>query len=147
MLLYNPCGKTTGRPVVFRKTLDTPAATTIANTFSTYISHPVAPNHSISPIPIIDYPANMTEQPNSELPDKHAQYWDSLNAKILEEASKGELNTLDQTIESIIYTIPYQSIPILDPPELLDFEVHHLWFTLFMAAKNFHGDDPKQDTL
>ncbi|MCJ1435681.1 hypothetical protein MMC27_005056 [Xylographa pallens] len=89
----------------------------------------------------------MAQQPSSERHAAVSAYWDLLNRQLSEEAARGNSNTLDITVESAIHATIGRCTFSLDPPELLDFDLHSFWRTIFLAAQNFHADNPKQDTL
>ena len=89
----------------------------------------------------------MAQQSNSKRHAAASTYWDSLDEKISEEAAQGNSNTLDITVESAIHATIGRCANSLDPPEILDFDIHSFWRTIFLAAQNFDADNPKQDTL
>jgi hypothetical protein len=63
------------------------------------------------------------------------------------EASQGNNNTLCETIDSMIHTTTARCTIDSFPPQVLDYELHTLWYVFFVAAQNFEVENPKQDTL
>jgi hypothetical protein len=63
------------------------------------------------------------------------------------EASQGNNNTLCETIDSMIHTTTARCTIDYFPPQVLDYELHTLWYVFFVAAQNFEVENPKQDTL
>lgn len=84
------------------------------------------------------------DQPTEE---RLAAYWALTRDRIRQEAALGNLNTLDVTVESCISTSTVRCRSLADTPERLDDAFHFLWFTVLLAAQNYHAETPKQDTL
>jgi len=64
----------------------------------------------------------------------------------LAEGAKGNDNTLNDQIFSAIYAVSGR-IHSMDPPFLLDYDIHDLWHLFITAAKNYHRDNNKQSSL
>ncbi len=67
-------------------------------------------------------------------------------AATIAEALKGNSNSLDEHIYSAIYAIDGR-VHSMDPPLILDYDIHDLWHLFIEAAKNYDIDNTKQDKL
>jgi hypothetical protein len=88
-----------------------------------------------------------TEAAERYMEERRASEYHALTrARIAEEASLGDKNTLDETIQSDIYVIGSLVKSDRDPGAL-DHEFHEFWHLFILAAQNYSADNPKQDTL
>jgi len=85
----------------------------------------------------------MTSQPTIDQLEQSEIYWAALREQYDQEALRGDSNELLDTIASAIWATGTR----FHHPFLLDHKIHGFWYLVIAAAKSFHGDNPRQDTL